>query len=80
MPVAIVQALAIDAGSSLVGQLAGLASPYTLYAGIAHALDSAAQSMTPPTGLGVLGYVLVALAVPIVSVLLLVMRFGKAAR
>ncbi len=77
---AIIQALAIDAGSSLVGQLAGLASPYTLYAGIAHALDSAAQSMTPPTGLGVLGYVLVALAVPIVSVLLLVMRFGKAAR
>lgn len=80
--VSIVQLLAIDSGSSLVGQLAGLASPYTLYAGIAHALDSAVQSaISPPVGgLAILGYALVGVGVPVICALLLVVRFGRAAR
>ena len=78
--VSIVQFLAIDVGSSLVGQAAGLLSPYSLYAGIAHALDSAAQAVTPPTGLGVLAYVGVALGVPAACLALLVQRFRRAAR
>lgn len=78
--VSIVQLLAMDSGDTLVGQLAGLLSPYTLYSGIAHALDSAAQSISPPTGLGVLGYMFFALAVIAGCLALLVQRFGRAAR
>ncbi len=79
--VSIVQLLAIDTGSPDVGMLAGLFSPFTVYAGIGHALNSAAISMTPPEGvLSVGGYVLVAVGIPVLAVALLIARFARAGR
>lgn len=74
----LLQVLAIDRGSQTVAQFVGLASPYSLYQGIAHVLDSGVATVgAPDSAMAATGYVLVGLAVPAIGLLLLMRRFAK---
>lgn len=76
----ILRLLAADRGSDTVAQLVGLASPYSLYGGVAHLLDSGVAIGVPPEGVGVsLAYVAVAVAIPVLGLVFLVRRFAKVA-
>ncbi|GAB95488.1 ABC-2 type transport system permease protein [Kineosphaera limosa] len=76
--VAIAQELAIARDGADIAAYVGLASPFTVYSGIAHLLDNTV-GIAPgdlSTGLGVL-YVLVALGLPALGLLFLMRRFAK---
>lgn len=74
----LVQLLTLDRGSETVAQLVGLASPYSVYRGIAHVLDPAvATAGAPDSAFMAALYVLVGIAVSAIGLLLLMRRFAK---
>lgn len=75
--VLIFQAISQEEGISVVGEVAGLFSPWTLHNGLAEAWDSGGRSIVSLSATWVVVYVATALAVSGACVLLLVRRFTK---
>ena len=75
--VLIVQAIAAEEQIATVGELAGLASPWTLHNGLAEAWNSGGRSVIELSGVWVAAYVATALAVSATCLALIVGRFRK---
>ena len=77
--VSIVQTLAGGEVSPVVGELAGLFSPYTLASGVGYLIDSNVLMLVPPSlGIVKAAFVAVALLGPVLGVVLIQSRFAKA--
>jgi len=72
-----VQAISDEEGADTVGVAAGLASPWSLFNGLADAWDAGITTFTPPDGAWPLAYVLAAALLSAACVLALVARFRK---
>lgn len=72
-----VQAIASNEDADSVALLVGLASPWSLYSGIAEAWDAGIENFVPTDGAWALAYTLVALLIVAGTLLALVARFRK---
>ena len=78
--VVLVQQLALDRGADAIAQLAGLASPYSIYTGVLHLIDPDVSSFAPPDSpLFNALYVGAAVAIPVLGLALLVLRLRSVA-
>ena len=76
-----VQVIASESGADLVGEIAGLLSPWSLVNALASAMDAGIEVYTPADGaLMTATYVVVALLTVIVPGVALIKRFEKAGR
>ena len=75
--VAIVQGISSVQDADKVGEVAGLLSPYSIYRGTMNLFDVANTSPTPPEGIMQPVYVAVGVALVLVCVGLLVVRYRK---
>lgn len=71
------QVISSEEGIDTVGQVAGLASPWTLHNGLADAWNAGMTAIAGPTGIWVVAYVVTALAVVAACLCLLTRRFTK---
>lgn len=77
--ISILQTLTGGEVSPVVGELAGLFSPYTLASGVGYLIDTKVLMLVPPSlGAVKAAFVAVALAGPVLGVLLIQSRFAKA--
>ena len=75
--VLIIQSIADFEGIAAVGEIAGLASPWTIHNGLAAAWDAGGSSLVQLTTIWTAGYLAFALALCLACVGLLVRRFAK---
>lgn len=75
---AIIQGIAWDQGQPRIGEVAGLFTPYTLYRGLLKVFDFSTGTLTPPEGSAMqAAYVGVAVAVILLTMTLIVLRFRR---
>lgn len=73
--VTILQAIGLEEGLETLGQAAALASPWSLFSGLADAWSAGVDTFTPPTGVWVVAYVAFALLLIAGCVAFLLRRF-----